>query len=201
MKVFKQDPWPDDCEPYVFAEGVVNLKYPVCLFVVDTESFSPTLQLIQIGEFEGKLLVAVPEAVWHRTTSRRVLPSTALTKPTLVEVTAAQAGNLEEPLPDEEIKVWIGFLKPAFYDHLEIVDECNVQYCFDSTEDGMLLPFSQALVDVAQEHFAFFSADGAAPLADEAEDPGIDGQPLEPLGIWILLQAECTVVWIASSRP
>ena len=61
MKVFRQDPWPDDREPYVFAEGVVNLKYPVGLFAVDTESFSPTLQLIQVGEFEGKLLVAVPE--------------------------------------------------------------------------------------------------------------------------------------------
>ena len=34
MKVFRQDPWPDDREPYVFAEGVVNLKYPVGLFAV-----------------------------------------------------------------------------------------------------------------------------------------------------------------------
>ena len=180
MKVFRQDPWPDDREPYVFAEGVVNLKYPVGLFAVDTESFSPTLQLIQVGEFEGKLLVAVPERVFLRTTSRRILPSSALAKPTLVEVAAAEAGNLEEPVPDETIKVWIGFLKPAFFDHLEIVDECNVQYCFDSTEDGMLLPFGQGLVDVAQEHFAFFSADGAVPLADEVEEPDIDGEPLVP---------------------
>ena len=73
------------------------------------------------------------------------MPSSALAKPTLVEVAAAEAGNLEEPVPDETIKVWIGFLKPAFFDHLEIVDECNVQYCFDSTEDGMLLPFGQGL--------------------------------------------------------
>ena len=108
------------------------------------------------------------------------MPSSALAKPTLVEVAAAEAGNLEEPVPDETIKVWIGFLKPAFFDHLEIVDECNVQYCFDSTEDGMLLPFGQGLVDVAQEHFAFFSADGAVPLADEVEEPDIDGEPLVP---------------------
>ena len=40
MKLFKQDPWPEDSEPYIYADGVVNLNYPVGLFAVDTQTFS-----------------------------------------------------------------------------------------------------------------------------------------------------------------
>ena len=64
-------------------------------------------------------------------------------------------------------------------------------------------PFGQGLVDVAQEHFAFFSADGALPLADEVEEPDIDGEPLEPgdAGYLDLTPGEFIGEWIAWSKP
>eukprot|EP00435_Cladocopium_sp_Y103_P051693 s1247_g16.t1 len=177
----RQDPWPEDTLPYITAEGVINLNYPVGLFSVEAESFSTTLQLIQIGEFEEKLLVAVPEKVWHRTLSKCILPANALSKPTLVEVAASEIGNLSEPLPDSFLRVWIGFLKRDYYESVEILEESNVEHCFDLNDDPILVPHAQALIDVAQEHFAFFSADGASPAQPNGSaEEDIDGEPLEP---------------------
>ena len=41
---------------------------------------------------------------------------------------------------------------------IEILEEFNVSHLFDP--DAGMLPYAQALVDVANEHFAFFSVDG-----------------------------------------
>ena len=82
MIVFRQAARPTDRTPHVLADSVVEPEYPVCLWVVDPEIGAPTMQVIQITKFEGKTLVAVPFAVWHRGVSKRVLPGTALVKPT-----------------------------------------------------------------------------------------------------------------------
>ena len=70
----------------------------------------------------------------------------------------------------------------------EILEEFNAEHFFDSDQDRCALPLAQALVDVAQEHFAFFSADGQL-TTDGAEatfrcgrpirepDVGLDGLP------------------------
>ena len=50
----------------------------------------------------------------------------------------------------------------------EILEEFNAEHFFDSDQDRCALPLAQALVDVVQEHFAFFSADHHL-TADPAE--------------------------------
>ena len=178
MSCFRQPAWPSEKLPYIVDEGTVNSDYPVGLFVVDPATFAPTLQIIQIGEFSGQLLVAVPSSVWHRTVALRVLPSKSLLKPTLVEVAAALPSNLAEQYKDSTLKVWIGFLKPTARDQLEILEEFDVEYSFDDATGFYLLPMAQALVDVANEHFAFFSADGAA-TEPSLSGEDVDGLPMD----------------------
>ena len=185
MSLVKQAPWPADLLPYVYTEGKINTVYPVGLFVVDQATLTPTLQAIQIGEFEGQLLVCVPHSVWHRTGGKRILPSNCLTKPTLVEVAGARPGNLSQEVEGAVVEVWIGYLRAQYYEHLEILEEYNAEFCFVDQTEELMLPLARALCEVAQEHFAFFSADGGdLPGAFDEED--IDGEPLDSRDVGLL---------------
>eukprot|EP00435_Cladocopium_sp_Y103_P020973 s3434_g5.t1 len=124
--------------------------------------------VIQIAEFEGKVLVAVPASVWHRTVARRILPAPALSKPTPIEVAAASAEDRSLPLEEISVKAWVGFLRHEYIQQLEILEEADYEFFFEY-ENQDFLPSAQGLVEVAQEHFAFFSAEGT----------GLDGDPYE----------------------
>eukprot|EP00435_Cladocopium_sp_Y103_P074553 s5_g49.t1 len=77
-------------------------------------------------------------------------------------------------------------------DYLEALQEFNLDYWFDPDPHRQAVPCAHALVHVAQEHFAFFSAaetpdevdaeQDMEDLANGAEDPGLDGEPLEFCG-------------------
>ena len=185
MSLVEQAPWPADLLPYVYTEGKINTVYSVGLFVVDQATLTPTLQAIQIGEFEGQLLVCVPHSVWHRTPARRILPSNCLTKHTLVEVAGARPGNLSQEVEGAVVEVWIGYLRAQYYKHLEILEEYNAEYCFVDQTEELMLPLARALCEVAQEHFAFFSADGwDLPGAIDEED--INGEPFDSQDVGLL---------------
>eukprot|EP00435_Cladocopium_sp_Y103_P052193 s1798_g16.t1 len=183
------DAWPDGTPPLVFNEGIVNLLYPVGQLFADLDNSVGSLQVIQICELENRLLVAVPQSVWNRALSRRVLNPGTLVRATLVEVQAAEGDQLDVPIEGETLKLWVGFLKRTHRNAIEILEEFNVDYFFDEVADRRALPFAQALVDVSQEHFAFFSADGGDPPQEEpgeevemmpnGEDAaGLDGEPM-----------------------
>ena len=189
MSVFQQAEWPADVAPFVYTEGIVNAEYPVGQFVARRDASQSSLQIIQVGEFEGKLLVAVPLAAWHRQLAQRVLPYNALSKPTLVEVQAALPGDLTAPIDDLYLKVWVGYLKDSYRGDLEVLEEFNVDFWFDGDSDRRALPYAHGLVEMAQEHFAFFSADGAStvmvPEGEVLDVPpesgggsGLDGEPM-----------------------
>eukprot|EP00435_Cladocopium_sp_Y103_P061520 s652_g23.t1 len=175
----RRAPWPSDQLPYILDEGTVNSIYPVGLFVVDQAEGASNLQIIQIGEIEGRHLVCVPFSTWNRSISRRVLPPAALLKPTLVEVAAAYPNKLAVQAEDYVLKVWIGYLKPEYIDHIELLEEFDVEHFFDEDPMRQLLPLAQALVDVAQEHFVFFSANGGQlqDAPEEAEED-VDGEEM-----------------------
>ena len=180
---FVQAAWPLDEAPVVYQDGHVTEGYPVCLLTAGDEHGAPTLQAIQICTFDSKLLVAIPFEVWHRQVARRVLPSGSFTKATLVEVQASYQESSFEAAEDRTIKLWVGFLREDFHEYLEVLQEFSCDYCFDP--EG-LLPFGPALVDVAQEHFAFFSPseleqrrqeEGIPDGAEDAQEV-LDGEPL-----------------------
>lgn len=66
----------------------------------------------------------------------------------------------------------------------EILEEFNAEHFFDSDQDRCALPLAQALVDVAQEHFAFFSADGQ--LTTDGAEATSDAGDLyaSPMLVW-----------------
>ena len=140
--------------------GETQFGYNICQYFVDPEVGQPSVPVIQICEIQNKLLVAVPGPVWHRAVSKRILPATALSKPTLVEVGVCTLPDRESPVPNEICRIWIGFLKAELRSQLHSeVENCEFDYFFHQLDDGELcLPHTQGLVDVAQEHFAFFSA-------------------------------------------
>lgn len=83
---------------------VLGLAVDVLHLIVTIGSYTPTLQVIQIGTFEGRLFVAVPGGVWHRSLSRRVLAGGMLTCATLLEVQAADPAHLEHPVEDVSLR-------------------------------------------------------------------------------------------------
>ena len=161
MIEFAQPPLEADSSALVVDEaGEVQFGYNISQYFVDPEIGAPSVPVIQICEIQSKLLVAVPGPIWNRAVSKRILPPTALSKPTLVEVGVCTLSDRMTSVPNEICRVWIGFLKADLQPQLHSeVEECEFDYFFHQLDDGELcLPHAQGLVDVANEHFAFFSA-------------------------------------------
>ena len=172
MSVHFTQPLPAAGSPIeIYHDGEVNNNYTVNLFLVESDAGVTGVQILRICKFDDKLLVAVPHSAWHRNLSRRALPPSALSKPTLVEVAGALQSSMDDVIPETTLKVWIGFLAPEFIDsvstHLSFFES---EHYFDDNEFDPVLPYAPALIDVAQEHFAFFSATEAEPAQDAAAE-------------------------------
>ena len=120
--------------------------------------------VIAITIIDEKVLVAVPEAVWHRVPAKRLLPPKALGKPILCAVAVCHSEERERIL-DEGLtaKVWFGLASPEFEASLDFVTEEEIDYGFSPLAAEPLLPSGAALVDVANSHFSFFSAESEIP--------------------------------------
>ena len=116
--------------------------------------------VIAIGLCQGKLLVGVPQTVWHRSLSKRRLPPKALSKAVLVAVVACRSG---QRLTDEDIvastKVWIGLLDPQMEKDVTFMEGLAFDHHFGKVEEELALPYGKALVKVANEHFGFVTAE------------------------------------------
>lgn len=168
-----------DSLAFVTAEDKVFDEYEVATFFVDEHTGKPAIPVICIAELQGKILVAVPHQVWHRSLSKRVLPNGFFSKPTVVEVKVCKVTARNVQL-DEYIKVWIGYLHEDHREGLHYIEESEFEYFFGpspSDEIGPVVPMAQALVDVAQEHFAFFSATENQPEDDDVELKADAGLP------------------------
>ena len=75
-------------------------------------------EVILISEHEGRLVVAFPEQVWHRTAARRLLPAKCLIKPVLVSVTSGPRESVlrGDGITEEEVismRIWVGIWSPG----------------------------------------------------------------------------------------
>ena len=175
-----QDPWDPEASPYVFEEGAVNPNYRLGLLACENGEQTQSVQVIPITQLGEKQLVAVPSNAWHKKVAKRILPAGSFSRPTSVEVLAVSGEEREEPLPDAKIKLWVGFLSQQYYDALGFFPEAlSADYIFEASVGGYLFPFGQSLFDLANEHFAFFSAtEGETPNPDrgnKAEGSGSAG--------------------------
>ena len=171
---FNQPPQDEAASAFIFEDAAINLEYPVHVFLVDPFEDQPAVQILYITELDGKILIAIPYSAWSRQVSKRALPAGCIVKATVVEVLCCKMSNRSEPLEDIKMKLWVGFLKRQFEKMVHTdVTEFTCDHLFDDSEDDPMLPFAQSLIDAAQDHFAFFSA-------EEPQEEGLDEVELIP---------------------
>ena len=169
--------------PYVFEDSVVNFDYPVHLFLVDPfEGDSPAIQILYITEFDGRTLVALPHTAWHRLVTKRAFPSAGFTKGILLEVVASRQESRSIPDPEQKMRLWVGYLKSGFEKHIHTdITDFKCDHFFGENEDNPWMPYAQSLIEVAQDHFACFSAAEGEMPPDEVENGSeMDGNELLP---------------------
>ena len=89
----------------------------------------------------------------------------ALAKPTIL-CSVATCGLESRQLACFEsldIKVWFGLLHPVLEPDVDYVSEEDIGHTFTPEGHATLLPYGPALVEVAQAHFAFSTADEGLP--------------------------------------
>ena len=163
----------DDTFDFAYTIGTLDLDF--------TEG-DKSCEIAAIAVIDNKLLVAVPEAVWSRSVQKRRLGSRALTKPNLVAV----ASCLEDAREAEDdivvqLRVWVGFLHPELEKNLEFLGPAEADFTFGEHEGQRAVPFGPALVEVANEHFNFMTAESAVPEASQQEDSGARLDHLEAM--------------------
>ena len=182
MTTFLQEPLPADGTPYIFEEGAVVEEYPVNWLRAEKTEGKPRLQVLLIAKIEGKNLCAVPQAVWNRKVAKRILPQPGLAKPTLVEVQSVHPLAMAVAT-EHYMKVWIGFLAEVFMPQLVLgPSDMECEFCFEQVAGDVMLPYSHGLVQVAQDHFAFFSAEEGDGQQDQelpGEEPGVEDRDQE----------------------
>ena len=77
------------------ADGSADFDYPVC--TLQAVESSKAAEIVLVTRCDGKLLVAVPEAAWHKKKDRRGLHPQALSKVTRVTVAGCLAGERRDP--------------------------------------------------------------------------------------------------------
>lgn len=158
--------------------GEVREDYDQCFVTFETADSRSECYVIPVAVVQRKLLVAVPFGAWHRSPAERFLPRTALTKATLVEVEGVVLDELGGEPVTQVVRLWLGFLRGDLA-RTGQVGESDAVGCLDfGDEDGVrIAPYGSPLVDIANDHYAFFSAvSGAGDLAEPA--PG--GEALAP---------------------
>ena len=140
------------------SSGVVDPSYPLGLFGFGL-SAEDSCEVIVITEADNKLVVAVPESVWHRSLAKRLIPPRSLIKPALVSVAAVPRGDREtgEDM-GYSLKVWVGILDPRFEAEISFEEDEEPGKKFGGEAEDVL-PLGQALVDVSNEHYAFLTAE------------------------------------------
>ena len=141
--------------PWVLRENEeVDLLYPLGSLVCEVGESSPSCSVIFVAKLEDKNLVCIPGGAWHRAVAKRVLPPKSFSRPVAVEVIACDVEDRSETLEDEYIKVWLGFLSPEV---AELVQELDRSEPADYDFPEGRLPHGNGLVELARDHFAFFS--------------------------------------------
>ena len=143
--------------------GEVREDYDPCYLTFEGSEGQLECHVIPIAVVQRKMLVAVPFGAWHRSPTERFLPRTALTKATLVEVDGVVIDESGGDAGTQMCRVWVGFLR-ADLGRTGQVGESETPGILDfGDEEGVrIAPFAAPLVEIANEHFAFFSAASAA---------------------------------------
>ena len=121
--------------------------------------------MILVPKIENSFLGCVPQSAWDRLVAKRALPRTFFSKAVRVLVKNCREDD-RGSIGESDSIVWLGFVASEMEALIETSELGDDSIEIDFGEDQ--LPYADALVQVAQDHFAFFSA---AEEADEAKEP------------------------------
>ena len=140
----------------VFADAKVVFDYPLCCFRPDEFIAGPSVRLILVSKIENSYLGAVPQSAWDRLVAKRALPRNFLSKAVRVLVKNCREDD-RSSAGDTDSVIWLGFIGADFNAAIDLSNPESEAVEIDFGEDP--LPYADALVHVAQDHFAFFSAE------------------------------------------
>ena len=157
--------------------GEIREDYETCYISFETEGVTGECPVIPITVVQRKLLVAVPFGAWSKQASERFLPRTALAKAALVEVEGVVFDEFGGQSESQACKAWVGFLRGDLARSGQVgeLEEPGV-LDFGEESDIKVVPFARALVDLANEQFAFFSARSGNGEGGELEEAASMGQ-------------------------
>ena len=138
--------------------------------VLEFDQFAgSSCSLVCIAVLDNKLLVAVPQEVWSRTVSQRLLNPKGLTKPFLCSVAAKPVGA-EEGSEALNCKAWVGFLQGELENRISFPEFPEVTFGFGPSDGPPLLPVKGALLEVSNDHFVFQTGESATGAAEGEEE-------------------------------
>ena len=130
----------------------------------------PVIPIVVVG---GRLLIAVPSPVWHRSPSQRILPAGALIKPALAVVAGVIPGDPpSQASSGVEVKVWVAYASGQLETQIRAEEHEDVlEPAFADSDGQACLPYAASLIQLADDHFAFLTAESE--IARPSRGPGV----------------------------
>ena len=149
-----------DC--LVVQEGECDPEYSIGELQIEGQP-GQSLAVVGVATIGDRVLVAIPEAAWNRRKALRVLPVGSLTKAINVSVQCAYAEERDTQLDETYVRTWLGFLNEEFVEQVTFPERVEADLVFGHDPRGRaLVPFGEALYAVANDHFAFVTAESGA---------------------------------------
>lgn len=152
-----------DSDSWVFSGGEVNFEFPTGILKPEASEGGPSTRIIFVGQLEDRVLVCLPGSAWHRKSANRKLPVGSFVKATQVSVAACLEADRSQVEEETSLRVWLGYLNSDLVNATEL-GNLTIE-CSEDFPDGRL-PFADALRQLCQDHFAFFS------VGEETLEPG-----------------------------
>ena len=143
---------------------------------------APWVALAVIGEdADGELVVALPGGAWHRTASRRSVPTASLKSPRAFSVRLVNPEAREQAL-EATCRVWVAGLRTAWAQLLDFVavgeEDLDLGYSFGEGEQLDCAPFAEDLIEVAGDRITYqTAAEGDSP--EHSARPASEGSRSE----------------------
>ena len=115
------------------------------------------IAIILVTEFEGCVVVALPQKAWDKKVAKRVVQVGPFTKPLQLEVTTTASLEARDQAGATSMKIWVGLLSKEVADQVSFDSEGEPDINFKSPDGKPSLPYAEALARVANEHFAFWT--------------------------------------------
>ena len=171
-------------------EGFLDPLAPLCFLACgeDEEGFPVTVHCVVVGDVQGKLLICLPAAAWHRKVAKRTVPRGFLSKVIAAEVAAASVADRAVEIPGQAVRVWLGFCEGEAEQSIQVSDGVP-SVSFGSLPTGdLLVPFAEALA-LLWQHQVAGNASTPVHTANEGADPqgSVPERLLLSSGLWLLL--------------